>query len=42
MTTKKMKIILWIDTDFMMFGLAKSLQEQYDCELYAVIDITSK
>jgi len=42
MNSKKIKIILWIDTDFMMFGLAKSLQEQYDCELYAVIDMTNK
>ena len=41
-TIKKQKIILWIDTDFMIFGLAKSLQEQYDCELYAIIDITNK
>ena len=40
--TKKIKIILWIDADFMTFGMAKSIQEQFDCELYAIIDITNK
>lgn len=42
MTEQKPKIILWIDTDFITFGMAKSLQEQFDCELYAIVDVTNK
>jgi len=42
MSLKKPKIILWIDTDFITFGFAKSIQEQFDCELYAIIDVTNK
>ena len=42
MSLKKPKIILWIDTDFITFGFAKSIQEQFNCELYAIIDVTNK
>jgi len=33
------KIIFWIDTEFIYFGLAKYVQKNYDCECYAVIDV---
>ena len=42
MTQNKPKIFLWIDTDFITFGFAKSLQEQFDCDIYAIIDVTNK
>ena len=38
----KPRLIFWIDTSFYYFGLAKSLQEMLDCELYSVIEITDK
>jgi hypothetical protein len=36
------KIIFWIDPNLVYFGIAKYLQEQHDCELYAVIDVPVK
>lgn len=41
-TTMNQKIIVWIDNDLMYFGLSKSLQEQYDCDLYAIIDVVDR
>ncbi len=38
----KPRLIFWIDSNFYYFGLAKSLQETLDCELYSVIEITDK
>ena len=38
----KPKLIFWIDSNFYYFGLAKSLQEMLDCELYSIIEITDK
>ena len=38
----KDKIIFWLDADLTHFGLAKYLQEHYDCDMYAIIDITNK
>ena len=38
----KPKLIFWIDSNFYYFGLAKSLQETLDCELYSVIETTDK
>ena len=38
----KPRLIFWIDSNFYYFGLAKSLQEMLDCELYSVIEITDK
>lgn len=35
----KHKILLWIDGGFIHYGIAKSLQEKYDCDLYAIIDV---
>ena len=41
--SKTPKIILWIDYwDYLTFGLAKSIQDNYDVELYAIIDCTNK
>ena len=36
------KIIFWLDADLIHFGIAKYLQENYECDLFAVIDITNK
>ena len=37
----KSKILLWIDGP-LYFSIAYHLQKMYDCELYAVFDITNK
>ena len=37
----KDKILFWIDNDLIQFGIAKFLQEKYDCDMYAIIDINS-
>jgi len=36
------KIIFWLSPDLTYFGLAHQIQKQYDCKLYAIIDITNK
>lgn len=36
----KDKVLFWVDSLFIQFGIAKSLQEKYDCNLYAVYDLT--
>jgi len=38
----KDKIIFWFGADLLRFGLAKSFSEKYDCDLFAIIDITDK
>lgn len=38
----KDRIIFWLDADLKPFVLAKFLQEKYDSEFYAVIDITNR
>lgn len=38
----KDKIIFWLDADLKQFALAKFLQEQYDSDFYAIVDITNK
>ncbi len=38
----KDKILVWIDASLTHFGLCKSLQEKYDCDLYAIYDIVDK
>lgn len=37
----KDKILFWIDPSLTHFGIAKFLQEKYDCELFAIIDVNS-
>ena len=36
------KIIFWLNANMLFFGLAHNLQKTYDCELYAVVDITNR
>ena len=36
------KIIFWLDSDFVQFGLAHQLQKKYESDFYAVVDITNK
>jgi hypothetical protein len=36
----KDKIIFWLDSDFTHFTIAKAIQDKYDAEFFAVIDIT--
>ena len=38
----KDKIIFWLDADLLHFVLAKSLQDTYECDLFAIIDITNR
>ena len=38
----KPKLMFWIDMGFYYFGLAKSLQEIFDCELFTIIECTDK
>ncbi|RZD44462.1 MAG: hypothetical protein CXT78_06465, partial [Thaumarchaeota archaeon] len=37
MNEKKDKILFWIETVDLTFGIAKSLIEKYDCDPYALI-----
>ena len=36
------KIIFWLNAYMLFFGLAHNLQKKYDCEQYAIIDITNR
>jgi len=36
------KILFWIDMWFFHYGIAKSLQKKYDCEVSAIIDVGEK
>mgnify|MGYP001248036304 CR=1 FL=1 len=36
------KIIFWLNSYMLFFGLAANLQKRYDCKLYALIDITNR
>jgi len=36
------KIIFWIDSKLLYFGLANYLQKKTDAEFFAIIDITNK
>lgn len=38
----KHKIIFWLDSNFVHFGLANAIQKKYDCDLYAIFDVTNK
>ena len=38
----KPKLLVWIDSQFSTFGLAKSLQEMFSCELFSIIEITNE
>ena len=37
----KTKFILWLDSELLTFAIAYYLKKTYDCELYAIIDITN-
>jgi len=37
----KDKILFWLDSFSPHFGIAKFLQEMYDCELFAIIDVNA-
>jgi hypothetical protein len=38
----KDKMIFWLDASLLYFGIANSLQKSYDCDLFAIIDITDR
>jgi len=38
----KDRIIFWLDSDFTHFAIAKGIQDNYDADLFAIIDITNK
>ena len=35
------KILFWLDSNLIYFGIAKYLQEQYKCKSYAIIEVPS-
>ena len=38
----KPKLLFWIDTDKIHFFLAKYIQDNLDCEMYSIFEITDK
>ena len=36
------KILFWLDANLIYFGIAKYLQDKYECESYAMIEVPSK
>lgn len=38
----KDRILFWIDYGLMHFGIAKSIQDNYDCDMFAIIDVNVK
>lgn len=38
----KDKILVWVDGDMFNFGMAKYIQDNYDCELFSIVDISGK
>ena len=36
------KIIFWMNAFFLNFGIANNLKKKYDCDIYALIDITNR
>ena len=38
----KDKILFWVDIEFVYFGIAKNILENYDCDAYAIIDVNKK
>ena len=36
------KILFWIDISLLYFGLAKFIQENFDCDMYSIYEITEK
>ncbi len=42
MTNKKDKILFWLENYSIHFGIAKTLQEKHDCDLFALISCSPK
>ena len=40
--TMNKKIIFWLDSDFVQFGLAYHLQKKRNFDFYSIVDITNK
>ena len=38
----KDRILIWCDRKFMHFGIAKSLQEKHDCDLFGIIQLADR
>ena len=36
------KIIFWMNSFFLNFVIANNLKKKYDCDIYALIDITNR
>ena len=36
------KIIFWMNAFFLNSGIANNLKKKYDCDIYALIDITNR
>ena len=39
---KKTRIIFWLDSPGLYFGISYFLQKSYDCDMYALIDVTNR
>ena len=37
MSAKKKRILFWLEDHYHHFGIAKSLQDLYDCDLFGII-----
>ena len=38
----KPKLFFWIDTSGVHYGLAKYIQDNFDCELFSIFEMTDK
>lgn len=38
----KDKLLIWIDLEFVFYGISKFIQKHYECDIYAVLDINNK
>ena len=38
----KPKLLFWIDRAMVHFFLAKSIQDNLDCEMYSIFEVTNK
>jgi len=38
----KDKLLIWIDLEFVFYGISELIQKHYECDIYAVLDINNK
>ena len=42
MNVKKNKVLFWLENYSIHFGIAQSIQQKYDCDLFALISCSPK